>query len=827
MLSITKFNQNQSNKIDVEQIVELSLKYILQQIFDKNVEFIYFKIQIDEKYRIQIQIYENLQCVISFLQTFFCSFKNKPRQYKTICQYNSNYNIKQNQKRRDTHLQSKKKIDCNQFSIQKQDKQDSTQKEKGKKKMVNCQKCRKSEPLNLICLDPKCGPQQNLNLICCTCHNAALIHHTISINMFLDIAFIATQSWIDSKEQTNSLIAEVENLIQKLQERKAKMVQFLSYYEKSKHKYNKLQNLIQEFRYQINDQSYDEYEEFEETFLEIKNHFSFVPSNPRLPIKLNSEQSLDVIQSNLQEELDEFSRSYLQLLEIRDEDLKQLLQQQIQSQHTNSYNQNGNHNNVAKNSTFSNNLKVNNHLNGNLQGQKITYSASSGSNQQNSKKSSTNFITLQQQIQNLYEPKEMLDYDELYSKNCIDIGFKVVPKYVEDRKNIEKSSNESIKKNGVEEPNKIYQNQSNNSTSISQNQVTDSKTQTKMEIEQTTNSTLQSENHNHDIQVKSQKLNNQNTMEIEKKDELNLEQKQQYLNQENNHSENKNEKDSSYQQQFDKQVLSLEDQRDKKDLIQYFDSVHQKTVSNSNLSLAQQQQQQQINKLEKKILTRSASATNTNNQGTTSVAQFTSQPTSLTSIPQANNASPEKDKDKDKEKEKEKERQREKEKERENVKQQLKVEKDIEQINYINKKADSYSNISQSSKQNIDSKQQFSQRRYQNNEEDQDMSSNRKYRGESSEDEDDDNNDAQKSQSFPSGKKPKYIKKYDRKGQDYLKTLTEEQIDELIQDYNHLKNWREVEKKWGISKYHIIKFFKEKNYILTSQDENDFDTESR
>ncbi|KAL4494058.1 hypothetical protein ABPG72_016014 [Tetrahymena utriculariae] len=680
--------------------------------------------------------------------------------------------------------------------------------------MVNCQKCRRSEPLNLICLDQKCGPQQNLNLICCTCHNAALIHHTISINMFLDIAFIATQSWIDSKQQTNCLIDEVENLIQKLQERKAKMVQFLSYYDKTKHKYNKLQNSIQEFRYQINDLTYDDYEEFEETFLEIKNHFSFVPNNPRLPIKLNSEQSLDEIQSNLQEELNEFSKSYLQLLEIRDEDLKQLLQQQIQSQNTSTYNQNGYHSNGVRNNTSSYHLKGNSNLNGNIKGQKISFSASNSSNQQNSKKCSTNFITLQQQIQNLYEPKEMLDYDELYSKNCIDIGFKVVPKYVEERKNIEKSSNQNNKKNGGEDTNKISQNQNNNSTSISQNQVTDTNIENKMEIEQMTNSTLQSENQH--VQIKNQQQSHQNAMEIEKKEEFNQEQKQS-LNYGNNHSESKHEKDSSQQQQFEKQALSAEDQKDKKDIIQCFDVMNQKTISNENLST--QQQQQQINKLEKKILTRSASATNTNNQGSTSVAQFTSQPTSLTTIPQANNATPEKEKEKEKEKQRERER--------EKLKQQQKVEKDIEQINQINKKADSYSNISQSSKQNLDSKQQFSQRRNQNNEEDQDMSSNRKSRDESSDDDDDENNDAQKSQSFPSGKKPKYIKKYDRKGQDYLKTLTEEQIDVLIVDYNHLKNWREVEKKWGISKYHIIKFFKEKNFILTSQDENELETESK
>ncbi|KAL4465908.1 hypothetical protein ABPG74_004145 [Tetrahymena malaccensis] len=679
--------------------------------------------------------------------------------------------------------------------------------------MVNCQKCRKSEPLNLICLDQKCGPQQNLNLICCTCHNAALIHHTISINMFLDIAFIATQSWIDSKQQTNSLIDEIDSLILKLQNRKAKMVQFLSYYDKNKQKYDKLQNLIQEFRYQINDFSYDDYEEFEETFHEIKNNFSFVPNNPRLPIKLNSEYSLDVIQSKIQEELNEFSKNYLQLLEIRDEDLKQLLQQQIQSQHTSTINQNGHHTNGVKNSTSSQQLKTNGNLDTNIQGQKISYSASISSNQQNSKKYSTNFITLQQQIQNLYEPKEMLDYDELYSKNCIDIGFKVVPKYVEERKNIQKSSHENSKKNGSEEINKNSQNQNNNSTSISQNQVSETKIHTKMEIEQQVNSSLQSENH--DILIKNQQQSNQNAMEIEKKEELHQEQKQSFIFG-NNHNENKNEKESNMQQQYEKQVLSVEDQRDKKDAIQYFDAINQKTVSNGNLT-KDQQQQLQNNKLENKILTRSASATNTNNQGSTSAAQFASQPTSLTQIPQANNASPEK----------EKEREREREREREKLKQQQKVEKDIEKINQINKKADSYSNISQSSKQNLDSKQVISQKRYQNNEEDQDMSSNRKSRGESSDDDDDENNDAQKSQSFPSGKKPKYIKKYDRKGQDYLKTLTEEQIDVLIVDYNQLKNWREVEKKWGISKYHIIKFFKEKNFILTSQDENELDTESK
>lgn len=77
----------------------------------------------------------------------------------------------------------------------------------------------------------------------------------------------------------------------------------------------------------------------------------------------------------------------------------------------------------------------------------------------------------------------MLDYDELFAKNCIDIGFKVVPKYVEERKNIEKSSVEGKSKLAQDDSNRNTQNSNNNSTSFSA-AVSQSLKNQKMEIEQ-------------------------------------------------------------------------------------------------------------------------------------------------------------------------------------------------------------------------------------------------------------------------------------------------------------------------------------------------------
>lgn len=81
--------------------------------------------------------------------------------------------------------------------------------------MVNCRRCRREEPLNLVCFDAKCGQSEGLKMICCKCHSS-LFHQTIPIDMFLDIACITTKQWISGREEATCLMDGIDQLIDKL-----------------------------------------------------------------------------------------------------------------------------------------------------------------------------------------------------------------------------------------------------------------------------------------------------------------------------------------------------------------------------------------------------------------------------------------------------------------------------------------------------------------------------------------------------------------------------------------------------------------------------------